>query len=83
MNERTLPQPLTETATNLVFITEAVMCSLGNALGLYENLRTLPLALKELELGDLDKQIGLLQLSDALGFCHKSAKLVQGMAPHC
>jgi hypothetical protein len=61
-----------------VFVTEAVTCSLGNALGLYENLRTLPVALKEMELYDLTKQMGLLQIAEALAFCHRSARMVHG-----
>lgn len=68
--------PLIETPHSMVFIAEAVFASLGNVLGRYENLPSLPLAIKEFQLETLSKQIGLQQVVEAIEFCHTGAKLV-------
>lgn len=71
-------QPLVETPTSMVFVTEPIFASLGNVLGHYDNLPSLPLAIKSYDFEDLARLIGLQQVLQALDFCHKSAHLMHG-----
>mmetsp|Transcript_43917 Transcript_43917/g.71412 ORF Transcript_43917/g.71412 Transcript_43917/m.71412 type:complete len:1056 (-) Transcript_43917:1151-4318(-) len=68
--------PVEETRTSLVYVTEPVMCSLANALHNYANLPTVPQHLRDFELTELEAKLGLLQLAQALNFCHQDAKLI-------
>ena len=66
----------------ILFVTEPLLCSLGNALGRYENVQPLPVWLKEYELDEVEIQCGLLQIAKGLDFLHSDAKMIHlGVAP--
>ena len=54
------------------------MASLANILGKIENLGGASRTLKEYELQPIEISLGLIQLSEALHFCHAEAQLIYG-----
>eukprot|EP01135_Chromosphaera_perkinsii_P011581 Nk52_evm20s2449 gene=Nk52_evmTU20s2449 len=71
-----------ETSDGFMYVTEPLLCSLGNALGRYENIQPLPVWLKEYELDEVEIQCGLLQVAKGLQFLHSDAKMIHlGISP--
>lgn len=87
--------PLCESKDFLAFATEQVIASLANILGKIENLPQVRMPhmsnrklmvkvtrqLKEFELQDIEISLGLIQISEALAFCHSEAQLIHGAPP--
>lgn len=69
--------PLEESRDSLAFATEPVLASLANILGNHNNLpQSLPMALKDYKLHDIEIKYGLLQLGEGLAFLHGDVKLL-------
>mmetsp|Transcript_17828 Transcript_17828/g.53724 ORF Transcript_17828/g.53724 Transcript_17828/m.53724 type:complete len:813 (+) Transcript_17828:225-2663(+) len=78
-----LVEPFEETRQQMVLVTECVLLSLGNVLSHCEGL---PHAVQqehaELEMSDLERKHGLLQIADTLHFLHAEANLIHsGLCP--
>jgi len=72
-----ITRAMDESKDTIAFATEPVFASLANVLGKRENMDTIPFALKEFELMDLEVTMGLLQMSAALNFVH-NAEIIHG-----
>jgi SCY1-like protein 2 len=77
-------QPLIETRTDLVMITEPVLGSVSNLLlKRYTHITNVPHAMEKYELHDLEMKYGMCQVMEALAFCHQNAHIVHGnLTPH-
>ncbi|KAJ1769412.1 Protein kinase domain-containing protein ppk32 [Coemansia sp. RSA 1813] len=71
-------EPLEETRTWLMFVTEQVIASLDDLIGKTDSVRRVTDEEEEFVLDDLEIQKGLLQVSKALGFLHTDARIVHG-----
>ena len=69
-------EPVEDTRSALVFVTEPVSGSLRDAIGGSSSGRRR--GREDLELDEVEIQRGLLQVAQALQFLHESAKLVHG-----
>ena len=76
--------PLTESKDLMAYATEPVLASLANLNGAIQGLDPVPFAIRECVMDELERRLGLVQLSRALAFVHTSAKLVHGnISPSC
>ncbi|KAJ1908393.1 Protein kinase domain-containing protein ppk32 [Coemansia sp. IMI 209127] len=71
-------EPLEETRTWLMFVTEQVIASLDDLIQKTDSVKRVIDGDEEFELDDLEIQKGLLQVSKALGFLHSDAHIVHG-----
>ncbi|KAJ3432110.1 scy1-like protein [Anaeramoeba flamelloides] len=72
-----------ETNNYLGYITERVMCSLGNLFGVYENLESVSHTISNRSFDDLECSLILRDLSHSISFLHKNNIAHLSIAPNC
>ncbi|GAQ85294.1 Protein kinase family protein with ARM repeat domain [Klebsormidium nitens] len=69
-------EPLDETKFAMAMVTEPVFCSLANVLKQFDNIKDVSEELQALEMSELEKKHGLLQLCETLSFIHDNARVL-------